>query len=74
MDRFALIKMRLQVGLKQWELARLLIMSQTALCDLEKGRRAITPDIEDKVRKAIHDANRTHETGNGGGVGQTHER
>ena len=53
MDRFRLIRMRLKAGLKQWELAQLLNMSQTRLCDLERGRSRITPEIEEKLRGAI---------------------
>lgn len=53
MDKFTLIRMRLKAGLKQWELARLLNMSQTRLCDLERGRSRITPEIEGEIRGAI---------------------
>ena len=60
MRKFTLIKMRLQAGLKQRELACLLNMSQTALCDVEPGRRLVTPAIADSVGKAIDEANRAH--------------
>ena len=53
MDRFGLITLRLRAGLKQWELAHLLGISQTTLCDLQRGRRPITPEIADKIKKVI---------------------
>ena len=56
MDRFKLITIRLKAGLKQWELAQLLGISQTTLCDLERRRRPITPEIEEKIKKAIDEA------------------
>lgn len=56
MDRFMLIALRLKARLKQWELARLLNVSQTTLCDLERGRRRITPEIADKIKRAIDEA------------------
>ena len=56
MHKFTLVRMRLKAGLKQWELARLLNMSQTSLCDLERGRRPITPEIEENIRKAMDQA------------------
>jgi ribosome-binding protein aMBF1 (putative translation factor) len=55
MDRFGLIKKRLKAGLKQWELAQLLNINQTSLCDLERGRSQITPEIAKRVEKAIKD-------------------
>ena len=62
MNRFTLVSMRLKAGLKQWELARLLNMSQTSLCDLERGRRPITPEIEEKIRRAIDAAKCAEDT------------
>ena len=62
MNRFRLVSMRLKAGLKQWELARLLNMSQTSLCDLERGRSPITPEKEEEIRRAIDNAKCTEDT------------
>ena len=59
MDRFELITMRLKAGLKQWELARLLNISQTNLCDMERGRQAINPDIEAKIKRVIDEGEKS---------------
>lgn len=62
MNRFTLVSMRLKAGLKQWELVRLLNMSQTSLCDLERGRSPITPEIEETIRRAIDAAKCAEDT------------
>jgi len=56
MDRFELIMLRLRSGLKQWELAQRLGISQTTLCDLERGRRPITTELKQRIRKALNEA------------------
>ena len=56
MDRFGLILMRLKTGLRQYELAQLLGVPGTIVCDLERGRRPITPEIEKRIREAIDEA------------------
>lgn len=56
MDRFELILMRLKAGLKQYELAQLLGVPGTIICDFERGRRPITPEIEEKIKEAINEA------------------
>jgi len=56
MDRFQLILIRLKGGLKQYELAQLLGVPPTIICDLERGRRLITPDIEERIKRAINEA------------------
>jgi len=53
MDRFDLVTIRLKNGFKQWELARLLNISQTTLCDLERGRRPISPNLEQKIQRVL---------------------
>ena len=63
MDKYVLVSMRLKAGLKQWELAWLLNMSQTRLCDLERGRQPITPEIVENIRNAIHEAKSVKGTG-----------
>jgi len=54
MDRFDLVLMRLKAGLKQYELANLLGVPGTIICDLERGRRSITPAIEERIKEAIN--------------------
>lgn len=49
MDRFELILLRLKAGLKQYELAALLGIPPTIVCDLERGRRTITPEVEKRA-------------------------
>ena len=53
MDRFDLLTLRLRAGLRQYQLAALLGVSQTWLCDLERGRRPITPQIKQRISHAI---------------------
>ena len=58
MDRFQLILIRLKGDLKQYELAQLLGVPPTIICDLERGRRSITPEIEKRITEAINEASR----------------
>lgn len=58
MDRFDLVIMRLKAGLKQYQLAQLLGIPPSILCDLEKGRRLITPEVERRIKEAINETNR----------------
>ena len=46
MDRFDLI---------QYELAQLLGVPATIVCDLERGRRPITPEVEKRIKEAINE-------------------
>ena len=62
MNGFTLVSMHLKAGLNQWELDRLLNMSQTSLCDLERDRRPITPEIEEIIRRAIDAAKCAEDT------------
>ncbi len=55
MDRFDLILVRLKTGLKQYELAKLLGVPATIVCDLERGRRPITPEVEKRIKEAINE-------------------
>ena len=54
MDRFELVIMRLKSGLRQYEVAQLPSVPPTIICDLERGRRKITPEIEERIREAIN--------------------
>ena len=56
MGRFDLILLRLKSGLKQYELAQLLGVPATIVCDLERGRRPITPEVEKRIKEAINEA------------------
>ena len=56
MEKFDLVLLRLKAGLKQYELAQLLSVPATIICDLERGRRPITPEIEKRVAEAIEQA------------------
>ena len=56
MDRFELVLLRLKAGFKQYEVAALLGVPPTFLCDLERGRRTITPEMEKQIRGAINQA------------------
>ncbi len=62
-SRYSLILMRLKAGLKQYELAQLLGVSPTVICDLERGRRSITPEIEKWIKEAITEVNRKSSSG-----------
>lgn len=54
MDKFELILMRLRAGLKQYQLAQLLGVPATIICDLERGRRPITPEVKKRIKEAIN--------------------
>ncbi len=44
---------RERAGLTQWKAAALLGVSQTALCEIEKGRRDPSPDLIGRARLAF---------------------
>ncbi len=56
MDQYGLLLLRLKAGLKQYELAQLLGVPATIICDLERGRRPITPEVEKRIKRAINEA------------------
>ena len=56
MDRFELVLIRLRAGVKQYELAQLLGIPATIICDLERGRRTISPEVEKSIMEAISKA------------------
>ncbi len=51
--RYELILLRLRAGLKQYQLAQLLGVPQTALCDWERGRRPVSPEVAQRIREAL---------------------
>ena len=53
MDGIDLVALRLRAGLRQFELAARLGVTQTMVCDLERGRRTITPEIEQQIRTVL---------------------
>ena len=55
MDRFEIVTLRLRAGLRQYELAARLGVTQTWLCDLERGRRTFTPELETWILQVIAD-------------------
>ncbi len=59
MDRIGLITLRLKANLRQYELAQLLRVHPTIICDLERGRRLITPEIVERIKKVIDEAKST---------------
>ncbi|MFC1943294.1 helix-turn-helix domain-containing protein [Chloroflexota bacterium] len=44
---------RLQAGLKQYELAAKVGIAPTQLCEIETGRREVSPDLLDRILKVI---------------------
>lgn len=55
-NQYDLIVMRLKAGLKQYEIAAVMGISPTIICDIERGRRSITPEIVKHIREAINEA------------------
>ena len=56
MDRIGLVCMRLRANPRQCEVATRLGIHPSVICDLERGRRPITPEIEERITRAIHEA------------------
>ncbi len=48
---FDLRQYRELVGLKQWEMAAKLGFSGAVLCNIEKGRKVLTPEIRQKAEQ-----------------------
>lgn len=71
MNGLDLTILRLKANLRQYELAQLLGVPSTVVCDWERGRRQITLDIEQRIKEAIgkHEAN-THRKGHKARVGE----
>ena len=56
MDRIDLVCMRVRANLRQYEVAARLGIHPSVICDLERGRRPITPEIEQRTARALHEA------------------
>jgi len=65
MDKYEIILMRLKAGLKQYELAQLLGVPATIICDFERGRRPITPEVEKRIMVALDEAKKRNGTVSG---------
>ena len=52
-DGLDLLVARRRRGLKQWQLAFLLGVSSTIVCDLENGRRNISPEMRERLTRAL---------------------
>jgi transcriptional regulator with XRE-family HTH domain len=52
-DGFVLKVARLKAGIKQFELAAQLGISPVELCEIETGRRKVTPDMYERISIAI---------------------
>jgi transcriptional regulator with XRE-family HTH domain len=46
---------RRRAGLKQWQLAARLGFSPTIVCDIERGRRPVTPALADRIAEALRE-------------------
>ena len=44
---------RRELGIKQWELARLLVIPASELSQIETGRRPISPELEDRIKRVL---------------------
>jgi len=53
MDRYELYLVRLKAGLRQYQLAQLLGVPATIVCDLERGRRPVTDEWERRIREVL---------------------
>lgn len=51
--RYELQLFRAKVGLRQYELAQLLSVPATIVCDLERGRRPVTDEWERRIREVL---------------------
>lgn len=49
---------RLRAHIKQYELAAKLGIPGSQLCDIEAGRRSISPDLAEKIQTALHEAHK----------------
>ena len=61
---FVLRQYREIYGIKQWLMAARLGFSSAVLCDVEKGRRELTPDIKQKAEKIFRQMAKDHSDDN----------
>ena len=52
-DRYELQMARVKAGLRQYEIAQLLGVPATIICDLERGRRPVTDEWERRIREVL---------------------
>jgi transcriptional regulator with XRE-family HTH domain len=52
-DGFDVLVARRKAGLKQYQLAARLGVSHTVVCDIERGRRNVSPEMADRLREAL---------------------
>ena len=52
-DRYGLQMARVKAGLRQYELAQLLGVPATIICDLERGRRQVTDEWERRIQEVL---------------------
>ena len=55
MDGIELLQLRRRADLAQYELAQRLGVPQTVVCDLERGRRPVTPEWERRILRVINE-------------------
>jgi ribosome-binding protein aMBF1 (putative translation factor) len=52
-DGFDVLVARRKAGLKQYQLAARLGVSHTVVCDIERGRRSVSPEMAERLREAL---------------------
>lgn len=53
MDGLEILILRRKAGIYQWELAALIGMGPGRLSEMERGRRLIPPEIEEKIKLVL---------------------
>lgn len=53
---------RIKAGLKQYELAAILKIGATKLSEMESGRRAIPPEVLEKIRQILNETQKAKGT------------
>ena len=51
---------RLRAGIKQYELAARVGIGATQLSEIEQGRRPITPELREKIKKVLNEVRTEH--------------
>lgn len=58
MDGIDILVARRRLDLRQWELASAIGIHPARLSEIERGRRPLTPALEQKIRLALEQINR----------------